>query len=158
MVIVWIVLNIVAVSLRWDPYPFILLNLAFSTQAAYAAPLILLAQNRQENRDRVTLERIADEPGRPRPTPNIWPENWPRCGWRSATSPRPGTTCAASWKTCVCYSKAGTWARFNQLKKTPTAMWIDTPRRLIDTAGYKSCFHRQRLRHCCHWSHPCYVW
>ena len=56
VVIVWIVLNIVAVSLRWDPYPFILLNLAFSTQAAYAAPLILLAQNRQENRDRVTLE------------------------------------------------------------------------------------------------------
>ena len=56
VVIVWIVLNIVAVGLRWDPYPFILLNLAFSTQAAYAAPLILLAQNRQENRDRVTLE------------------------------------------------------------------------------------------------------
>jgi uncharacterized membrane protein len=42
--------------LQWDPYPFILLNLAFSTQAAYAAPLILLAQNRQENRDRVALE------------------------------------------------------------------------------------------------------
>ena len=41
---------------RWDPYPFILLNLAFSTQAAYAAPLILLAQNRQENRDRVALD------------------------------------------------------------------------------------------------------
>ena len=56
VVIVWIILNIVAVSLRWDPYPFILLNLAFSTQAAYAAPLILLAQNRQENRDRVALE------------------------------------------------------------------------------------------------------
>jgi uncharacterized membrane protein len=56
LVIAWIVLNITAVSLRWDPYPFILLNLAFSTQAAYAAPLILLAQNRQENRDRVTLE------------------------------------------------------------------------------------------------------
>jgi uncharacterized membrane protein len=56
VVIVWIILNIVAVSLRWDPYPFILLNLAFSTQAAYAAPLILLAQNRQENRDRVTLD------------------------------------------------------------------------------------------------------
>jgi uncharacterized membrane protein len=53
---VWIVLNIFAVHLRWDPYPFILLNLAFSTQAAYAAPLILLAQNRQENRDRVTLD------------------------------------------------------------------------------------------------------
>jgi uncharacterized membrane protein len=55
-VIVWIALNLAAVSWRWDPYPFILLNLAFSTQAAYAAPLILLAQNRQENRDRVALE------------------------------------------------------------------------------------------------------
>jgi uncharacterized membrane protein len=56
VVIVWIIINITAVSLRFDPYPFILLNLAFSTQAAYAAPLILLAQNRQENRDRVSLE------------------------------------------------------------------------------------------------------
>ncbi len=49
-------MNLFAVRLQWDPYPFILLNLAFSTQAAYAAPLILLAQNRQENRDRVSLE------------------------------------------------------------------------------------------------------
>jgi len=56
LVVVWIALNLFALSLRWDPYPFILLNLAFSTQAAYAAPLILLAQNRQENRDRVSLE------------------------------------------------------------------------------------------------------
>lgn len=56
IVVVWILLNVFAVSLRWDPYPFILLNLAFSTQASYAAPLILLAQNRQENRDRVSLE------------------------------------------------------------------------------------------------------
>ncbi len=56
IVIVWIALNLVAVSMRWDPYPFILLNLAFSTQAAYAAPLILLAQNRQDDRDRVALE------------------------------------------------------------------------------------------------------
>ncbi len=56
VVIVWIILNVAAVGLQWDPYPFILLNLAFSTQAAYAAPLILLAQNRQENRDRVALE------------------------------------------------------------------------------------------------------
>jgi uncharacterized membrane protein len=55
-VAVWIGLNLFAVGLQWDPYPFILLNLAFSTQAAYAAPLILLAQNRQENRDRVALE------------------------------------------------------------------------------------------------------
>ncbi|MEE3067516.1 MAG: DUF1003 domain-containing protein [Actinomycetota bacterium] len=56
IVIVWIAINLAAVSLRFDPYPFILLNLAFSTQAAYAAPLILLAQNRQENRDRVALD------------------------------------------------------------------------------------------------------
>ena len=56
LVIVWITVNLFAVTLRWDPYPFILLNLAFSTQAAYAAPLILLAQNRQENRDNVALE------------------------------------------------------------------------------------------------------
>jgi uncharacterized membrane protein len=56
IVIVWIALNVFAVALRWDPYPFILLNLAFSTQAAYAAPLILLAQNRQADRDRVQAE------------------------------------------------------------------------------------------------------
>ncbi|MGF2945053.1 DUF1003 domain-containing protein [Mycobacterium sp. Lab-001] len=55
-VIAWIAVNLLAATVRWDPYPFILLNLAFSTQAAYAAPLILLAQNRQENRDRVALE------------------------------------------------------------------------------------------------------
>ncbi len=57
LVLAWIAVNLFAVGLRWDPYPFILLNLAFSTQAAYAAPLILLAQNRQENRDRVALEQ-----------------------------------------------------------------------------------------------------
>jgi uncharacterized membrane protein len=56
IVILWIGLNVFAVKLRWDPYPFILLNLAFSTQAAYAAPLILLAQNRQADRDRVQAE------------------------------------------------------------------------------------------------------
>ena len=52
LVAVWITINVVAVQLRWRPVPFILLNLAFSTQAAYAAPLILLAQNRQDDRDR----------------------------------------------------------------------------------------------------------
>jgi uncharacterized membrane protein len=56
IVVVWIILNVFAVALQWDPYPFILLNLAFSTQAAYAAPLILLAQNRQDDRDRVSLD------------------------------------------------------------------------------------------------------
>jgi uncharacterized membrane protein len=54
----WIVVNAVAVGLRWDPYPFILLNLAFSTQAAYAAPLILLAQTRQADRDKVAVDRL----------------------------------------------------------------------------------------------------
>jgi uncharacterized membrane protein len=57
LVVGWILVNTLAVALRWDPYPFILLNLAFSTQAAYAAPLILLAQNRQDDRDRATVER-----------------------------------------------------------------------------------------------------
>jgi uncharacterized membrane protein len=57
LVFIWITLNLAAVSLRWDPYPFILLNLAFSTQAAYAAPLILLAQNRQADRERAEVER-----------------------------------------------------------------------------------------------------
>lgn len=57
IVIVWIVLNGFGIVNRWDPYPFILLNLAFSTQAAYAAPLILLAQNRQADRDRSEVER-----------------------------------------------------------------------------------------------------
>ena len=57
IVVVWIAINVAASALRWDPYPFILLNLAFSTQAAYAAPLILLAQNRQAERERIQLER-----------------------------------------------------------------------------------------------------
>jgi uncharacterized membrane protein len=57
LVVVWIVLNTVGIIRHWDPYPFILLNLAFSTQAAYAAPLILLAQNRQDDRDRASVER-----------------------------------------------------------------------------------------------------
>jgi uncharacterized membrane protein len=56
-VIFWVILNSVAYIHHWDPYPYILLNLAFSTQAAYAAPLILLAQNRQDERDRAVIER-----------------------------------------------------------------------------------------------------
>ena len=62
LVILWITFNVVALkAFKFDPYPFILLNLAFSTQASYAAPLILLAQNRQEDRDRAQLERDRDE-------------------------------------------------------------------------------------------------
>jgi uncharacterized membrane protein len=56
LVVIWIIINVAAAALRFDPYPFILLNLAFSTQAAYAAPLILLAQNRQDARDRAQVD------------------------------------------------------------------------------------------------------
>jgi uncharacterized membrane protein len=60
IVIVWIVGNVYLIF-HFDPYPFILLNLAFSTQAAYAAPLILLAGNRAARIDRLTLEHAADK-------------------------------------------------------------------------------------------------
>jgi uncharacterized membrane protein len=61
LVAVWLTGNAYLLSKPFDPYPFILLNLAFSTQAAYAAPLILLAGNRSAQRDRLTLEHAADE-------------------------------------------------------------------------------------------------
>jgi uncharacterized membrane protein len=70
VVIFWIALNSIGIALEWDPYPFILLNLAFSTQAAYAAPLILLAQTRQAERDKVATdmaERRHARTGRPPP-------------------------------------------------------------------------------------------
>ena len=60
IVIIWIAGNVYLIF-HFDPYPFILLNLAFSTQAAYAAPLILLAGNRAAQRDRMTLEHTATE-------------------------------------------------------------------------------------------------
>jgi uncharacterized membrane protein len=60
IVAIWIAGNIILLF-DFDPFPFILLNLAFSTQAAYAAPLILLAGNRQSLRDRMTLEHTAAE-------------------------------------------------------------------------------------------------
>lgn len=56
LVIIWIAVNVVVIAFRFDPYPFILLNLLFSTQAAYAAPLILLAQSRQAARDRIEAD------------------------------------------------------------------------------------------------------
>jgi uncharacterized membrane protein len=56
-VVFWIAVNLIGLfGLRWDPYPFILLNVLFSAQASYAAPLILLAQNRQADRDRRAIE------------------------------------------------------------------------------------------------------
>ena len=56
VVAIWMILNLVALIFHWDPYPFILLNLLFSTQAAYAAPIIMMAQNRQNERDRVQAQ------------------------------------------------------------------------------------------------------
>lgn len=56
IVIAWIAVNVVAVGLRWDPYPFILLNLMLSFQAAYAAPFIMMSQNRQSAKDRLQAD------------------------------------------------------------------------------------------------------
>jgi len=61
IVVLWITGNALLLLFHFDPYPFILLNLAFSTQAAYAAPLILLGGNRSAQRDRLTLEHAAKE-------------------------------------------------------------------------------------------------
>ncbi len=55
-VIVWMGLNLIGFCYHWDTYPFILLNLLFSTQAAYAAPIIMMAQNRQNERDRIQAQ------------------------------------------------------------------------------------------------------
>jgi uncharacterized membrane protein len=52
----WIILNVIAFIHHWDPYPFILLNLALSFQAAYAAPIIMMSQNRQAMKDRIAAE------------------------------------------------------------------------------------------------------
>jgi uncharacterized membrane protein len=56
-VAVWVVVNLTAYIRGWDPYPFILLNLMFSVQAAYAAPIIMMSQNRQAERDRVQAQQ-----------------------------------------------------------------------------------------------------
>jgi len=56
LVVLWMALNLVGYMYHWDVYPFILLNLLFSTQAAYAAPIIMMSQNRQNERDRLHAE------------------------------------------------------------------------------------------------------
>ena len=56
IVVIWMILNVVGFVSHWDVYPFILLNLIFSTQAAYAAPIIMMSQNRQNQRDRIQAE------------------------------------------------------------------------------------------------------
>lgn len=61
LVLLWVGINLVGIGLRWDPFPFILLNLMFSVQAAYTGPVLLLAGNRQSQKDRLTLEHAASE-------------------------------------------------------------------------------------------------
>lgn len=60
VVVLWVILNIMASVFRWDPYPFILLNLMFSVQAAYAAPILMMSQNRQAERDRYQAQADFD--------------------------------------------------------------------------------------------------
>jgi uncharacterized membrane protein len=55
-VVIWMIANIIGFIRHWDAYPFILLNLIFSTQAAYSAPIIMMSQNRQNARDRIKAE------------------------------------------------------------------------------------------------------
>jgi uncharacterized membrane protein len=59
-VLIWMTMNVIGFVQHWDPYPFILLNLIFSTQAAYAAPIIMMAQNRQSQRDRLQAQADFD--------------------------------------------------------------------------------------------------
>ena len=54
--VIWVTLNFIGYSNHWDPYPFILLSLIFSAQAAYAAPIIMMSQNRQGERDRIQAQ------------------------------------------------------------------------------------------------------
>jgi uncharacterized membrane protein len=61
LVACWVVANLIGFVNHWDPFPFILLNLLFSVQAAYTGPVLLLAGNRQSQKDRLTLEHAAEE-------------------------------------------------------------------------------------------------
>lgn len=60
-VLAWVTFNIIGLIKHWDPFPFILLNLLFSVQAAYTGPVLLLAGNRQAQKDRLTLEHASHE-------------------------------------------------------------------------------------------------
>ena len=56
IVMLWVILNVIGIVRHWDPYPFILLSVVFSAQAAYAAPIIMMSQNRQSERDRLQAQ------------------------------------------------------------------------------------------------------
>ena len=63
LVVIWVILNVIAWDFRWDIYPFVLLNLMFSVQAAYTGPILLLASNRQSTKDRAMAQRDDEELG-----------------------------------------------------------------------------------------------
>jgi len=63
LVIIWVIVNLIGLAFQWDPYPFILLNLMFSVQAAYTGPILLLAGNRQAAKDRAMAQRDDQELG-----------------------------------------------------------------------------------------------
>ena len=60
LIVIWVTLNVIGLINHWDPYPFILLNLCFTIQAAYTGPILLLAGNRQAQKDRLRLEHTAE--------------------------------------------------------------------------------------------------
>ena len=61
MIVIWVVMNTIALIHHWDPYPFLLMNICLSLQAAYAAPLIQLSQNRSQDRDAILQEFLRQE-------------------------------------------------------------------------------------------------
>ena len=94
------VLNAAAFSFRWDPYPFILLNLAFSTQAAYAAPLILLAQTRQADRDKMREDMFQHHREEEAARTAHYEPSRRRCSLKTATSPNSRQRCQDSTPSC----------------------------------------------------------
>ena len=99
-VLIWVAFNVGGYWWNWDAYPFILLNLAFSTQAAYAAPLILLAQNRQEDRDRIALNEDRRRSEQTKADTEFWLGSSLACALLSVTR-LPATTCGMNWRICV---------------------------------------------------------
>jgi uncharacterized membrane protein len=61
VIVIWVILNTIALIQHWDPYPFLLMNICLSLQAAYAAPLIQLSQNRAQDRDAILQEFLREE-------------------------------------------------------------------------------------------------
>jgi uncharacterized membrane protein len=105
---------------RFDEYPFIFLTLVLSLQASYAAPLILLAQNRQEARDRVALERDREQAAQSRADMDFR-ARLPACGCRLASWP-PATTCAQSSGQSYAPSSLSSKAKRRQPDQASTEM------------------------------------